>query len=65
MQPFVYATAEKWDTELLEKLRGTGIQINQANREAFVGASRPIYEEFSRDVPGAKALIDKSLALAK
>jgi tripartite ATP-independent transporter DctP family solute receptor len=65
VQPFVYATAEKWDTELLDKLRTSGIQINQASREAFVGASRPIYEEFSRDVPGAKALIDKSLALAK
>ena len=65
VQPFVFGTAEKWDTELLDKLRTSGIQINQANREAFVGASRPIYEEFSRDVPGAKALIDKSLALAK
>jgi tripartite ATP-independent transporter DctP family solute receptor len=65
VQPFVYATAEKWDTDLLDKLRTSGIQINQANREAFVSASRPIYEEFSRDVAGAKALIDKSLALAK
>jgi tripartite ATP-independent transporter DctP family solute receptor len=65
VQPFVYATAEKWDTDLLAKLRTSGIQINEANRDAFVSASRPIYDEFSRDVPGAKALIDKSLALAK
>ncbi|MBI3706520.1 MAG: TRAP transporter substrate-binding protein [Proteobacteria bacterium] len=63
-QDWVLAHEEKEDKELLEKLRGSGIQINVADREASVKASAAIYDEFSKQVPTGKALIDKALALA-
>lgn len=63
-QAYVYETATRMDTELLAKLKAAGMQVNQANREAFVKASAPIYEEFAREVPGGKAMVDKALGLA-
>lgn len=62
-QPFVYATAAKEETDLLNKLKGAGMQVNEANKDAFVKASKPIYDEYSKEVPAAKALIDKALQL--
>jgi len=62
-QPFVYATAEKEETDLLNKLKAAGMQVNDANKDAFVKASKPIYDEFAKEVPASKALIDKALAL--
>jgi TRAP-type C4-dicarboxylate transport system substrate-binding protein len=64
-QKFVYATAERQDKELLEKLKASGMKVNEADKDAFIKASKPIYEEFSTAVPGAKALIDKAIALGK
>jgi tripartite ATP-independent transporter DctP family solute receptor len=63
-QAYVYETAAHMDKDLLEKLKTAGMQVNTANRQAFVKASAPIYEEFARDVPGAKEMIDKALKLA-
>ena len=63
-QAYVYETATRMDKELLDKLKAAGMQVNVANRQAFVKASAPIYEEFARDVPGAKEMIDKALKLA-
>lgn len=65
MQKFVYATAEKDESELLAKIRAAGVQVNEADKAAFVAASKNIYDEFSREVPGSKELIAKALALAK
>jgi tripartite ATP-independent transporter DctP family solute receptor len=62
-QAFVYEAAARDETELLNKLKAAGMQVNEANKNEFVKASKPIYDEFSRDVPAAKALIDKALAL--
>jgi TRAP-type C4-dicarboxylate transport system substrate-binding protein len=64
-QKFVYATAEKDDNELLAKIKAAGVQVNEADKQAFVAASKNIYQEFSKEVPGSKELIDKALALAK
>jgi len=64
-QAFVYATAAKQETELLEKLKQAGMQVNDVDKEAFVAASKPIYEEFSAEVPGAKEVIDRAVALRK
>jgi TRAP-type transport system periplasmic protein len=41
------------------------MQVNEADKDAFIKASTKIYEEFSKEVPGGKELIDKSLALGK
>jgi TRAP-type transport system periplasmic protein len=65
MQPEVYKIAAGLDESLLKKLKDAGMQVNEADKNAFIAASKPIYEEFSKEVPGGKELIDKSLALGK
>jgi tripartite ATP-independent transporter DctP family solute receptor len=64
-QAFVYETAAKDETELLAKLKQAGMQVNEVDKDAFIAASRPIYDEFGKEVDGAKALIDKAVALGK
>lgn len=61
----VLALAEKLDNELVEKMKASGIAVNEPDKAAFVNASKAIYDEFSKQVPGGQALIDKSLSLAK
>jgi tripartite ATP-independent transporter DctP family solute receptor len=62
-QTFVYQAAARDDKDLLDKLKAAGMQVNDADKNAFIQASKDIYEEFSKEVPAAKALIDKSLQL--
>ena len=57
--------AAKADSELLAKLKQSGIQVNEVDKNAFIAASKPIYEEFGTEVAGAKALIDKAVALGQ
>ena len=63
-QAFVYKTAEQLEVDLLAELKAGGMQVNTADKQAFVKASAPIYEEFGSSVPNGKALIDKALSLA-
>ena len=62
-QAFVYETAAADDTALLVKLKQSGMQVNDVDQNAFVAASKPIYEEFGKEVAGAKELIDRAVAL--
>ena len=39
------------------------MQVNDVDQDAFVAASKPIYEEFGKEVPGAKELIDRAVSL--
>ena len=64
-QAFVYKTAEQAEVDLLAKLKSGGIRVNEVDKAAFVKASAPVYEEFGKEVPGAKEIIDKALALAQ
>lgn len=64
-QHWAFESAAKEDIATLEKLKKSGIEVNEADRESFVAASKPVYEQFGKEVPGGKALIDKTLALAK
>jgi len=63
-QAFVYRKAEQLEVDLLAELKAGGIQVNVADKQAFVKASAPIYEEFGTTVHDGKALIDKALSLA-
>ena len=65
VQEWTYALAEKEDGASRDRLIAAGMQFNKADREAFVAASKPVYELFEKEVPGGKALIEKALALAK
>jgi tripartite ATP-independent transporter DctP family solute receptor len=66
VQAWVYEKAAKDDEVLLEKMKASGsIQVNNANKDAFIAASKPVYEEFAKEVPGAKEIIDRAIALGK
>jgi tripartite ATP-independent transporter DctP family solute receptor len=64
-QAFVYETAAKDEDDLLGKLKAGGIQVNAANKEAFIAASKAVYDEFGQEVKGAQPLIDRAIALGK
>ena len=64
-QAFVYETAAKLEVDLLAQLKKGGIQVNNADKDAFIKASMPIYEEFGKTVPTGKKLIDMALSLGK
>jgi tripartite ATP-independent transporter DctP family solute receptor len=64
-QAFVYEHAEKDDTALLEKLKAAGMQVNTPNKDAFIAASKPVYDEFAKEVAGSKEVIDRAIALGK
>lgn len=65
MQPVALEIAAKLDDELLGKLKDAGMQVNEVDKAAFIEASKPVYEEFAKEVPGGQKLIDDSLALGK
>jgi TRAP-type transport system periplasmic protein len=64
-QAYVYQVAAKDDDDLLQKLKAGGMQVNEVDKNAFVNASKGVYEEFGKEVKGSKELIDKALSLAK
>ncbi len=65
-QAFVYENAARLETELLEKIKGeSDIQVNEADKDAFIKASTPIYEEFGTQVEGGKDVVDKAISLGQ
>lgn len=63
VQPFVYETAERLDGELLEKIKAAGVEVNEADKDAFIAASKGVYEEFGKAVPAGAKLVDKAIEL--
>jgi TRAP-type C4-dicarboxylate transport system substrate-binding protein len=64
-QSFVHETARRVDAEMLGQLRQGGMEVNEVDREMFVRASRPVYDEFDARVPGGGEWIVAALALAR
>ena len=64
-QKFVYEKAAKDDEELLGKIKAANVAVNTPNKDAFVAASKPVYEEFAGEVKGSKEVIDRAIALGK
>jgi TRAP-type transport system periplasmic protein len=64
-QAYVYEQAAKDDADLLGKIKQAGVQVNDVDKDAFIAASKPIYDEFGKEVPGAKDVIDRAVALGK
>lgn len=65
MQLWARKKGSEDDKELQAKLQAGGMQVNTADRAAFVEASKPIYAEFAKAVPAAQSMIDTALSLAK
>ncbi len=63
-QAFVYQTAARLEVELLDKIKAAGVEVNEADKEAFIDASGAIYDEFSTSVSGGGDLIKKAQSLA-
>ncbi len=64
-QAWVYERAAKDDEELLAKIKAAGMQVNIPDKDAFVAASKPVYDEFAAEVPGSREIIDRAIALGK
>jgi TRAP-type transport system periplasmic protein len=64
-QSYVYDKAAKDDEELLGKIKAAGVQVNTPNKNAFIAASKPVYDDFAKEVKGAKEVIDRAIALGK
>jgi TRAP-type C4-dicarboxylate transport system substrate-binding protein len=65
-QAFVYENGERLDRELLDQIKAeSDIQVNEADKDAFIAASGSIYEEFGQQVEGGKEMIDKAISLGQ
>ncbi|MBX2885325.1 MAG: TRAP transporter substrate-binding protein [Granulosicoccus sp.] len=64
-QDAVYAMAANLETELLENLKAGGVTVNEADKDAFIAASKPVYDEFASSVDGGADLISTVQSLAK
>jgi len=64
-QAYVYEQAVKLDGELLAKIKAAGVQVNEADKDAFIAASKDVYAEFGKAVPEGGKLVDKAIALGK
>ncbi|WAP67604.1 TRAP transporter substrate-binding protein [Jiella pelagia] len=61
---FAYETSAQMDNDLVSKIEAAGTVMNEADKQAFIDASKPIYEEFGTQVEGGQKLIDDIQALA-
>lgn len=64
-QAYVYEQAAKLDDELLAKIKAAGVKVNEADKDAFIAASRDVYDEFAKEVPEGGKLVEKAIALGK
>jgi tripartite ATP-independent transporter DctP family solute receptor len=63
-QAFVHENAARLDEELLTKIQEeSDIEVNEADKEAFITASDSIYQAFGEQVSGGKEMIDKAISL--
>jgi TRAP-type transport system periplasmic protein len=63
VQPVALKTGADLDNQLLDKIKASGIKVNEVDKDAFIKASKSVYEQFGKEVPGGQELIDKALAL--
>ncbi|MGQ7846441.1 TRAP transporter substrate-binding protein [Granulosicoccus sp. 3-233] len=64
-QDAVYAMAAQLETDLLQNLKDANVEVNEADTQAFIDSSGPIYEEFANSVDGGAELISAVQALAR
>jgi len=59
-QAYVHETAARLDSELLDRIRGEGVEVNDPARAAFLGASVSLYQEFESTVEGGAELVERA-----
>ncbi|WP_425041614.1 TRAP transporter substrate-binding protein [Primorskyibacter sp. S187A] len=63
-QDFTYEKAAELEASLLKVIEDAGVAVNDADKAAFVEASKPIYKQFADEVEGGQDMIDTVLGLA-
>ena len=63
MQPVALEMGAQLDDELLTKLNDEGMKVNDIDRQAFVDASKPIYQAFEEEVEDGAAMIEEVRSL--
>ncbi|WP_040325896.1 TRAP transporter substrate-binding protein [Aurantimonas manganoxydans] len=61
---FAYEQSAKMDADLIGEIEKAGVEVNEADKDAFIAASKPIYEEFGQQVEGGQKLVEDIQALA-
>lgn len=64
-QAYVYEQAAKLDNDLLDKIKAAGVKVNEADKDAFIAASKAVYEDFAKEVPDGGKLVEKAIALGQ
>jgi len=64
-QAYVYEQAAKLDNDLLDKIKAAGVSVNEADKDAFIAASRSVYDDFAKEVPDGGKLVTKAIELGK
>ncbi len=62
-QDFTYEKAAELEASLLKVIKDAGVEVNTADKAAFIEASAPIYKEFADEVDGGQEMIDTVLGL--
>ena len=62
-QDFTYEKAAELEASLLKVIEDAGVEVNTADKDAFIEASKPIYKQFADEVEGGQEMIDKVLGL--
>ena len=62
VQAFVHDTAARLDDELLAQVEAEGVKVTRPDRDAFLMASREIYDEFDRTVERGGLLVERAVA---
>ena len=63
MQPVALEMGAQLDDEFLTKLKDEGMKVNDIDRQAFVDASKPIYQAFEDEVEDGEAMIEEVRSL--
>lgn len=64
-QDFTYEKAAELEASLLKVIEDAGVEVNTADKAAFIEASKPIYKQFADEVEGGQEMIDTVLRLGK
>lgn len=65
MQPVALNMGARMDKTLLAKLKQKGMKVNYIDRQAFIKASKPIYNEFETQVPDGLKMVEEVHRLEK
>jgi len=65
VQDWALSEGEKADASLVDKMQEAGVEVNTADKSAFIAASAPVYAAFAEQVPAGAALVERAQGLAE